>query len=145
MSCPSRLIVPLVGRDEPGDHVEDRRLAGPVRPEQADRLAVAHVEGGLVHHGAAAVAFLQTLDRQDAGSAEPGLDRRPALRADAERFADEAACSTRESAGSAPSVGTPRTRPFAAAPPDGCGGLAASSDTRPTLRQGLRLSAAPTG
>ena len=39
-----------VGFDQPGDHVEDRGLAGAVRPEQADRLAAAHVEAGALHH-----------------------------------------------------------------------------------------------
>ena len=39
------LDLALVGRVEPRDHVERRRLAGAVRPDQADDLAVQDVEG----------------------------------------------------------------------------------------------------
>ena len=38
----------LVGLREPGDEVEDRRLAGAVRADQAEDLAVAQVEAGVV-------------------------------------------------------------------------------------------------
>ncbi len=34
----------LVRLQQAGDHVEGRRLAGAVGPEQADRLALAHVQ-----------------------------------------------------------------------------------------------------
>ncbi len=86
-SCPSRRDDAAIGRDEPGDHVEDRRLAGAVRAEQADRLAGAHGEGRVLHDGAAAIALLQTLDGEDAGAAEDRLGRR------ARRAADEVAPS----------------------------------------------------
>ncbi len=62
-----------IGRNQPGDHVEDRGLAGAVRPEQADRLAGAQAQGRVVHHGAAAIALLQALDGEHAGGAERRL------------------------------------------------------------------------
>src|SRR4029453_11457085 len=59
--------------DEAGDHVEDGGLAGAVGAEQAHGLAGAHVQARILYHGAAAIALLQALDRQDAGTAEDGL------------------------------------------------------------------------
>ncbi len=36
-----------IGRDQTGDHVEDRGLAGAVGAEQPDGLALAQIEAGL--------------------------------------------------------------------------------------------------
>ena len=47
----------LVGFDQPGDHVEDRGLAGAVRAEQADGLAAPDIEAHVLHHPAGLVAF----------------------------------------------------------------------------------------
>ena len=49
----------LVDRHEAGDHVEAGRLAGAVRPEQADGLAGAHAERHAVDDLAALVALGQ--------------------------------------------------------------------------------------
>ena len=43
----------VVGLDQTGDHVEHRGLAGAVRAEQADRLALAHVKAHALDHLAA--------------------------------------------------------------------------------------------
>src|SRR6185437_5797249 len=53
-----------VGGDEPDDHVEARRLAGPVRTEQADHLSARDVERHVVHDGARLVALLQMRRRK---------------------------------------------------------------------------------
>ena len=66
-------MTPRSAGDQAGDHVEDGGLAGAVGAEQADGLAGAHVQARVLHHGAAAIALLQALDRQDAGAAEDGL------------------------------------------------------------------------
>jgi hypothetical protein len=62
-----------IRRHEPGDHVEDRRLAGAVGAEQPHRLALAHVKRRVLHDGTPTIAFLQTLDREDAAAAEVAL------------------------------------------------------------------------
>ena len=54
-----------VGLDQPGDHVEDRGLAGAVRSEQADRFAAPDIEARALHHLAPGVALLQPHGRQD--------------------------------------------------------------------------------
>src|SRR5690606_36867174 len=48
-----------IGLDETDDLVEGGRLAGAVRPEQPDDLALGYLEGYLVDDGAAAVALDQ--------------------------------------------------------------------------------------
>src|SRR5688572_20298627 len=58
--------------DQPGDHVEHRRLAGAVRAEQADRLAAPHVEAHALDHFAATEALLDPVD----GEKSLGLLRR---------------------------------------------------------------------
>src|SRR5215208_5524249 len=81
----------LVRRDEAGDHVEDRRLAGAVRAKQPDRLAVAHVQAGVLHDGAAAIALLEAAHRKHAGAPQArrrGGPRRG--RAEAEDLAQQA-------------------------------------------------------
>src|SRR2546422_5586570 len=50
-----------LGRQQADQHVEGRRLAGPVRPEQADDLAPVDVQGDVVHDSAVLEPFLQAL------------------------------------------------------------------------------------
>ena len=64
MSWPSNWIVPLVGLDQPGDHVEHGGLAGAVRPEQSDRLAAPQRQAHALHDLAADEALLDAVDRQ---------------------------------------------------------------------------------
>jgi hypothetical protein len=47
-----------IGGDEAGDHVENGGLAGAIGAEQADRLAVAQLQSGVLHDGPAAITFL---------------------------------------------------------------------------------------
>jgi hypothetical protein len=49
---------PAVRRDQPGDHVEDRGLAGAVGPKQTDRFAAADIEACALHHLAIAEGLL---------------------------------------------------------------------------------------
>src|SRR5262245_38942494 len=55
---------PLVGLEQPDDHVERRGLARPVGPEQTDHFALAHLDGDVVHHPPLAVVALQVLGHQ---------------------------------------------------------------------------------
>ena len=50
-----------VGHNQTGRHVERCGLACTVRSEQSHNLALAHVYGHVVHHGAFAVTFHQSL------------------------------------------------------------------------------------
>ena len=50
-----------VGHNQAGRHVERCGLASTVRSEQSHNLALAHVYGHVVHHGAFAVTFHQSL------------------------------------------------------------------------------------
>ena len=56
----------LVRPDEAGDHVEDRRLAGAVGTEQADRLAPPHRQADVLDDDRAAIAFAEIGDGQHA-------------------------------------------------------------------------------
>ncbi len=56
---------PAIGRHQAGDHVEDGGLAGAVGSEQANRLAVADIEPGVLDDGPAAIALGQPFDRED--------------------------------------------------------------------------------
>src|SRR5581483_3703112 len=58
------LDAPAVGRNQSSDDVEDRGLAGAVRPEQADRLAAADVEACALDHLAPAEGLLDRMRRQ---------------------------------------------------------------------------------
>ena len=51
-----------VGRQQPGHDAQQRRLAGPVRPDQPDTLAVADVEADLVEDGDALEALGDGID-----------------------------------------------------------------------------------
>ena len=55
----------FVGFDETGDHIEDRRLAGPVRPQQTDRLAASHRKAYVLHHHSAAIALAEAMHREN--------------------------------------------------------------------------------
>ena len=66
MSRPFELDAALVGADESGDHVEHGCLAGTVRAEQADGLALAHVEAYAFHDHAADEALFDAVDREHA-------------------------------------------------------------------------------
>ena len=68
MSWPSTVTVPAVGVDDAADDVDQRRLAGAVRPEQREDLAAADVE-------------VDVLERLEAGrvigqSPRPGVFKR---------------------------------------------------------------------
>jgi hypothetical protein len=54
-----------VGAEEAGDHVEGRRLAGAVGPDQRMERPVAHAQVHAVHGADAAEAFLQPRHRED--------------------------------------------------------------------------------
>src|SRR6185503_17791989 len=53
------------GRELPEDAVEQRRLARAVRPDQAEDLALAHLEGHAIHGADAAEGLLQPAHFQD--------------------------------------------------------------------------------
>jgi hypothetical protein len=53
--------------DEPGHGPQERRLAAPARPEQADHLACGHGEVDPVHHPPPAELHDQALDAQPGG------------------------------------------------------------------------------
>ena len=55
----------LVGFDEAGDHVEDGRLAGPIWPQQTDRLAPSHRKADVLHHHSAAIALAEAMHREN--------------------------------------------------------------------------------
>ena len=59
----------LVGLHQPGDHVEDRRLARPVRPEQADRLAARHREARVMDDLPSAIGLGEVVGDEPAPSA----------------------------------------------------------------------------
>src|SRR5262252_3593156 len=70
-----------VGRDQAGDHVEHRGLAGAVRPEQTDRLAAADIETDALDDLAADEAALDAVGGEKAlGGAAPRIAVLPAIR-----------------------------------------------------------------
>src|SRR5690606_15885900 len=66
----------FVGLDQSDDHVEGRRLAGAVRPEQADRCAAAQADGHVVHDAAAAEGLHEAHGRERSLLSERHLRRR---------------------------------------------------------------------
>ena len=62
----------VVHGDQPDDHVEAGRLAGAVRPEQADDFSARHLERYVLDDDARAVAFLEAVDAQLAHRVSPG-------------------------------------------------------------------------
>src|SRR5207253_755217 len=57
-----------IRRGGPGDEIEERRLAGAVRPEEAEELALLDVEIHAAHGLDPAEALLQALDLENAHS-----------------------------------------------------------------------------
>ena len=57
-----KLDATTIRRDQTGDHVEHRRLAGSVRTEQADRFATTHGKTNALHDLAAAKTFFDAMD-----------------------------------------------------------------------------------
>ena len=53
-----------VGHDKTCGHIERRCLAGTVRSEQSDNLALLHVDRNVVNNGALSVALHQSLGTQ---------------------------------------------------------------------------------
>ena len=78
----------LVGFDQAGDHVEDRGLARPVRPQQANCLALSHREAYVLHNRSAAIALTEMMHGENAltsgrrpdSEADPSLSLRNHLR-----------------------------------------------------------------
>ena len=56
----------LVGFYEASDHVKDGGLAGPVRPQQPDRLAPSNRKADVLHHHSAAIALTEVMDGENA-------------------------------------------------------------------------------
>ena len=56
----------LVRFDEADDHVEDGRLAGAVRPQEADRFAAPDRNADVLHHHSAAIAFAEAVHSEHA-------------------------------------------------------------------------------
>ena len=54
-----------IGRDRAGDEVEERRLAGAVRADDPERLALLHVEVERVRHDERAVALGEAGEAED--------------------------------------------------------------------------------
>src|ERR1700733_14821163 len=52
-----QLYFALVGFYQAGDHIEDGGLAGPVRPQQPDRLALANRKADVLHNHSTAIAL----------------------------------------------------------------------------------------
>ena len=71
-------MVPAVGLVEPGDEVQQRRLAAARRAEQADELAGGDVEDDVVEHERPAPKRLETCSMRTAGSTAPARRPRPA-------------------------------------------------------------------
>ena len=71
MRSPLNSTSPEVGRDEGGDHLEQRRLSGAVRTDHREDLALADVEGDVVVGGQPAVALGDVLDLQERVIARP--------------------------------------------------------------------------
>ena len=67
MARPSMRTSPAEGGELAEDAVEQRRLARAVRPDQAEDLAFAHVEGNAVHGADAAECFVQSIDFENGG------------------------------------------------------------------------------
>ena len=61
-SVPSSRIAPVGRRLEAGDHLQDRRLAAPGRPEQGEELAAPDAEAGVLHGGEVAEALREVIE-----------------------------------------------------------------------------------
>ena len=69
MSTPSSSTLPLVGRCRPGDEVEERRLAGPVRADHGEQFALADLEPDIGDDGCAADVEPEVPGCEDRGCA----------------------------------------------------------------------------
>ena len=63
----------FVGPNQPGDHVERRRLPRPVRSQQADDFALREVQRHVVDHAAALVGLHQVLRLEPAAAAHGSM------------------------------------------------------------------------
>jgi hypothetical protein len=62
----------LIGLHQPRDHIEHGGLAGPVRAQQADRLAARDMQAHVFHDAARFVGLRQIMDRQQAFAVKSG-------------------------------------------------------------------------
>ena len=67
MRWPANVIEPVVGGEDARDHVEQRRLAGAVRPDDAADLALGDVERHLVDGDEAAEALGDPVEGKQRG------------------------------------------------------------------------------
>ena len=72
---PTMLAVPLARREVAGQHPHDRRLAGAVRAEQRDDLAVRNVERDLVDGDERAVVLTELVRFDDRARTIGGVHR----------------------------------------------------------------------
>ena len=68
--------LPGVGAIEAADDLEERRLAGPVRADDADQLAGRHVEGDVAVRGDASEPLGDARDGEQAHDVDPAAGRR---------------------------------------------------------------------
>ncbi len=78
MRAPENTIDPVSGVKHAGDHVEERRLAGAVRPDHAADLARRHVEVDPVDGGQAAKMLADALDGEERHGFSPLMPSRRA-------------------------------------------------------------------
>ena len=60
-----QLYFAFVRFDQAGDHVKDGGFAGPVRPQQPDRLALANRQTDVLHDRSTAIAFAEVMDGEN--------------------------------------------------------------------------------
>jgi hypothetical protein len=61
-----QLYFALVGFYQAGDHVKNGGLAGPVRPQQPDRLALANRKADVLHNHSTAIALAEVMYGENA-------------------------------------------------------------------------------
>ena len=79
MRLPAKAIEPWLGHEHAGDHVEQRGLAGAVRPDDGEDLALGDREAHIVDREQAAEALADALHLEQ--RAHDGRSVRPSLRA----------------------------------------------------------------
>ena len=80
MSLPSKLIVPDRRAVEPGQHVEERRLAGAVRPDDRDDRVLGDVERDVADRREAAEVLGDVVGDEDRGAERGAVAGRRRLR-----------------------------------------------------------------
>ena len=80
MRSPAKAIVPWLGREHAGDHVEQRGLAGAVRADDREDRALRDAEADLVDREQAAKALADALDLEQRAHG-CRLGQAPSLRA----------------------------------------------------------------